>query len=176
MVVRLVRTTRRRFRLENGVDHVARRSDELDVEKVQPAAFTCGRKIGSAESSLAGSAFTCHVPDLLSRRSNFVGFSWRRALTTDFPLDMRMFGRFLVGLGRNRLSQCAVIARLLVREQLSRHALQGAPVVPSQQALQRARSRPRSSSSCVLLALRPNEPGASTRRARHSTLCLSSST
>ena len=35
---------------------------------------------------------------------------------------------------------------------------------------------PRSSSSCVLLALRPNEPGASTRRARHSTLCLSSST
>jgi hypothetical protein len=35
---------------------------------------------------------------------------------------------------------------------------------------------PRASSSCVLLALRPNEPGASTRRARHSTLCLSSST
>jgi hypothetical protein len=33
---------------------------------------------------------------------------------------------------------------------------------------------PRSSSSCVLLALRPNEPGASTRRARHSTLCLTS--
>ena len=29
---------------------------------------------------------------------------------------------------------------------------------------------PWSSSSCVLLALRPNEPGASTRRARHSTL------
>ena len=129
----------------------------------------------------------------------------------------------------------SVIARLLVREQLSRHALQGAPVGPSQQALQRVRSRlwskhkaqgvdtltgvracfeyqpypqvcthemhgwelksgragglgansswyggsstyPWSSSSCVLLALRPNEPGASTRRARHSTLCLSSST
>jgi hypothetical protein len=35
----------------------------------------------------------------------------------------------------------SVIARLLVREQLWRHALQGAPVVPSQQALQRARSR-----------------------------------
>ncbi len=35
----------------------------------------------------------------------------------------------------------SVIARLLVREQLSRHALQGAPVGPSQQALQRARSR-----------------------------------
>ena len=28
------------------VNHVARRSNELDVEKVQPAAFTCGRKIG----------------------------------------------------------------------------------------------------------------------------------
>ena len=35
---------------------------------------------------------------------------------------------------------CDGIARLLVREQLSRHALQGAPVGPSQQALQRARS------------------------------------
>ena len=34
--------------------------------------------------------------------------TWRRALTTDFPLDMRMLGRFLVGLGRNRLSQCAL--------------------------------------------------------------------
>ena len=76
MVVRLVPTTRRRCSLESGVDHVARRPDELDVEKVQPAAFTCGRKIGSAESSLAGSAFTCHVPDLLSRRSNFVGRSY----------------------------------------------------------------------------------------------------
>ena len=31
-------------------------------------------------------------------------------------------------------------------------------------------------SSCVLLAFRPKEDGASTRRARHSTLCLSSST
>ena len=29
--------------------------------------------------------------------------TWRRALTTDFPLDMRFLGRFLVGLGRNRL-------------------------------------------------------------------------
>ena len=34
----------------------------------------------------------------------------------------------------------------------------------------------RDSSSCVLLAFRPKEDGASTRRARHSTLCLSSST
>ena len=34
--------------------------------------------------------------------------TWRRALTTDFPLDMRILGRFLVGLGRNRLSQRAI--------------------------------------------------------------------
>ena len=32
--------------------------------------------------------------------------TWRRALTTDFPLDMRILGRFLVKLGRNRFSQC----------------------------------------------------------------------
>ena len=75
MVLRLVPTTRRRCSLESGVDHVARRPNEQGVEKVQPAAFTCGRKIGSAESSLAGPPFTCHVPDLLSRRSNFVGRS-----------------------------------------------------------------------------------------------------
>ena len=35
----------------------------------------------------------------------------------------------------------SVIARLLVPEQLSRHVLQGGPVGPSQQALQRVRSR-----------------------------------
>ena len=46
VVVRLVPTTRRRCRPERRVNHVARRSNELDVEKVQPAAFTCGRKIG----------------------------------------------------------------------------------------------------------------------------------
>ena len=39
MVVRLVPTTRRRCRPERGVDHVARRSNELGVERVQPAAF-----------------------------------------------------------------------------------------------------------------------------------------
>ena len=31
--------------------------------------------------------------------------TWRRALTTDFPLHMRILGRFLVKLGRIRLSQ-----------------------------------------------------------------------
>ena len=46
VVVRLVPTTRRRCRPERRVNHVARRSNELDVEKVQPAAFTCGRKVG----------------------------------------------------------------------------------------------------------------------------------
>ena len=39
VVVRLVPTTRRRCRPERGVDHVARRSNELGVERVQPAAF-----------------------------------------------------------------------------------------------------------------------------------------
>ena len=39
MVVRVSPTTRRRCRLEGGVDHVARRSNELGVERVQPAAF-----------------------------------------------------------------------------------------------------------------------------------------
>ena len=43
---RVVQTTRRRCRPERRVNHVARRSNELDVEKVQPAAFTCGRKVG----------------------------------------------------------------------------------------------------------------------------------
>ena len=76
MVVRLVPTTRRRCRPESGVDHVARTSNELDVEKVQPADITCGRKIGSAESSLAGPSSPGHVPDLLSRRCNFCVLNW----------------------------------------------------------------------------------------------------
>jgi hypothetical protein len=76
VVVRLVPTTRRRCRPESGVDHVARTSNELDVEKVQPADITCGRKIGSAESSLAGPSSPGHVPDLLSRRCNFCVLNW----------------------------------------------------------------------------------------------------
>ena len=76
MVVRLVPTTRRRCRPESGVDHVARTSNELDVEKVQPADITCGRKIGSAESSLAGPSSPGHVPDLLTRRCNFCVLNW----------------------------------------------------------------------------------------------------
>ena len=76
MVVRLVPTTRRRCRPESGVDHVARTSNELDVEKVQPADITCGRKIGSAESSLAGPSSPGNVPDLLSRRCNFCVLNW----------------------------------------------------------------------------------------------------
>ena len=43
---RVVQTTRRRCRPERRVNHVARRPNERDVEKVQPAAFTCGRKVG----------------------------------------------------------------------------------------------------------------------------------
>ena len=54
---RVVQTTRRRCRPERRVNHVARRSNELDVEKVQPAAFTCGRKIGLP----AGMAPHCSV-------------------------------------------------------------------------------------------------------------------
>ena len=44
VVVGLVPTTRRRCRSERGVDHAARRLNELDVEKVQPAAFTCRQR------------------------------------------------------------------------------------------------------------------------------------
>ena len=51
VVVRLSPTTCRRCRSESGVDHVARRSNEHDVEKVKPAAFTRRRKTGSPAQS-----------------------------------------------------------------------------------------------------------------------------
>ena len=43
---RVVETTRRSCRHEGGKVHLRSKSNELDVEKVQPVAFTCGRKIG----------------------------------------------------------------------------------------------------------------------------------
>ena len=58
---RVVEMARRRCRSERGVENLARTSNELDVEMVQTAAFTCDRKIGSPAQKL------CHVDGKPSR-------------------------------------------------------------------------------------------------------------
>ncbi len=55
----------------------------------------------------------------------------------DLKKDRRLSSQVL----RRPQVSFSVIARLLVQEQLSRHVLRGSPVGPSQQALQRVRSR-----------------------------------
>ena len=62
VVVGLVPTTRRRCRSERGVDHAARRLNELDVDKVQPAAFTCRQRAALEGRAAAPSCMGTDLP------------------------------------------------------------------------------------------------------------------